>query len=52
MTAFAEFVSLCRALEQVSGRLEKRRLTAEFLARLEPPEVGPAVAFLAGRAFP
>jgi DNA ligase-1 len=45
-------VALGRALEQVSGRLEKRRLTAEFLARLEPDEIGSAVAFLSGRAFP
>ena len=52
MTPFADFVALCRTLEQVSGRLEKRRLTAEFLARVEPDEIEAAVAFLAGRAFP
>lgn len=52
MTPFADFVALCRALEGVSGRLEKRRLTAGFLARLAPDEIGTGVAFLAGRAFP
>jgi DNA ligase 1 len=34
------------------GRLEKRRLVAEFLCRLEPTEVETAVAFLTGRPFP
>ena len=52
MTAFADFVSLCRALERVPGRLEKRRLTSEFLGSVDATEIGTAVAFLAGRAFP
>jgi DNA ligase-1 len=52
MTPFADFVVLCRRLESVSGRLEKRRLTAVFLARLAPDEIGPGVAFLQARAFP
>jgi DNA ligase-1 len=52
MTAFADFVSLCRQLEVAPGRLEKRRLTAAFLARVEPDEIRTAVAFLTGRPFP
>ncbi len=52
MTTFADFAVLCRALAETPGRLEKRRLTAEFLARLAPREIGSAVAFLSGRAFP
>jgi DNA ligase-1 len=52
MTAFADFVALCRALERVSSRLEKRRLTSDFLGSLDAAEIGTAVAFLAGRAFP
>jgi DNA ligase-1 len=52
MTPLADFVVLCRALEGVSGRLEKRRLTAEFLARLSPDEIATGVTFLQGRAFP
>jgi DNA ligase 1 len=34
------------------GRLEKRRLVAEFLGRLADDEVEHAVAFLTGRPFP
>jgi DNA ligase-1 len=34
------------------GRLDKRRLTAEYLRALEPDDVAPAVDFLTGRAFP
>ncbi|MBI2203784.1 MAG: ATP-dependent DNA ligase [Candidatus Rokubacteria bacterium] len=51
-TAFADFVALCRELERTPGRLEKRRLTADFLRRLDTSEVATAVAFLSGRAFP
>ncbi len=52
MTSFAEFVSLCRGLEGRRGRLEKRRLLAEFLRGLDLIEIESAVAFLTGRAFP
>ncbi|HEU4368536.1 MAG TPA: ATP-dependent DNA ligase [Methylomirabilota bacterium] len=52
MTRFAEFAALGRRLEATPGRLEKRRLVADFLRALDPDEVGPAVAFLTGRPFP
>src|SRR2546428_9853724 len=52
MTRFAEFAALGRRLEATPGRLEKRRLVADFLAAVEPGEVGLAVAFLTARPFP
>jgi DNA ligase-1 len=52
VTPFVEIAALCRRLEATRGRLEKRRLLADFLRRLAPDEVEPAVAFLTGRAFP
>jgi DNA ligase-1 len=52
VTLFASFAALGRRLEATPGRLDKRRLVAEFLAAVEPPEVGVAVAFLTGRPFP
>src|SRR2546428_13711152 len=52
MTRFAEFAALGRRLEATPGRLEKRRLVADFLASVEPGEVGLAVAFLTARLFP
>jgi len=52
MALLSEFAALCRQLEEHRGRLEKRRLVAEFLRGLAPDEIGTAVAFLAGRPFP
>ena len=52
MTPFAEFAALCRRLEATGSRLEKRRLTAEFLRRIDREEIATAVAFLTGRPFP
>jgi len=52
VTPFADIVSLCRRLEANRGRLEKRRLVAEFLRRVAPDEIEHAVAFLIGRPFP
>jgi DNA ligase-1 len=49
---FAEFAALCRRLATTPGRLDKRRLTAEYLRALEADAVAPAVDFLTGRAFP
>ncbi len=43
---------LCRRLEATSSRLEKIRLTADFLRQLAPGEIRPAVAFLTGRTLP
>jgi DNA ligase 1 len=51
VTAFAEFAALGRTLEATPGRLDKRRLVAEFLRAVEPSEVGLAVAFLTGHPF-
>jgi len=52
VTRFAEFAALGRRLETTPGRLDKRRLVAEFLAGVAPEEVGTAVAFLTARPFP
>ena len=52
MREFSEFAELCRRLAASPGRLDKRRLTADYLRALEPDDVGPAVDFLTGRAFP
>ncbi|MGH7333501.1 MAG: ATP-dependent DNA ligase [Candidatus Rokuibacteriota bacterium] len=52
MTRFAELVSLCRRLEDNRGRLQKRRMVAEFLRDLDAAEIEAAVTFLTGRAFP
>jgi len=52
MTQFADFAALCRQLEASRGRLEKRRLVAEFLRNAADDEVPIAVAFLTGRPFP
>ena len=46
-----DFAALCRALEETRGRLEKRRLVAEYLAALPEDDLPHAVAFLTGRAF-
>lgn len=52
MASFADLAGLCRALAATPGRLEKRRLAAEYLARLPAEDVSHAVAFLTGRPFP
>lgn len=52
MALFADFASLCRRLESTRGRLEKRRLVAEFFAELSAEELPVAVAFLTARPFP
>jgi hypothetical protein len=52
MARFAELAALCRALAGTPGRLEKRRLAAEYLAGLPLDDVPNAVAFLIGRPFP
>ena len=52
MTLFADFVTLGRRLEATPGRLDKRRLVADFLRAVDPSEVESAVAFLTGHPFP
>ena len=46
-----DFAALCRALEETRGRLEKRRLVAEYLAAPTEDHLPHTVAFLTGRAF-
>jgi DNA ligase 1 len=52
VTSFADFAALGRRLEATPGRLDKRRLVAEFLRAVDPGEVGLAVSFLTARPFP
>ena len=52
MTSLAALVALCRDLEASPGRLDKRRLVADFLRRLDADEVPCAIAYLTGRPFP
>ena len=52
MRRFSDFAELCRRLATTPGRLDKRRLTAEYLRALDADDVAPAVDFLTGRAFP
>jgi DNA ligase-1 len=49
---FAEFASLCYALEKTPSRLAKIAAAAAYLKRLEPDEIRSGVAFLSGRPFP
>jgi DNA ligase-1 len=52
VTRFAEFAALGRRLEGAPGRLDKRRLVADFLSAVQPDEVAWAVGFLIARPFP
>jgi DNA ligase-1 len=52
VAAFADFVRLGRRLESTRGRLDKRRLVADYLRALPDDVVGIAVAFLTARPFP
>jgi len=51
-TLFSDLAHLCEALEATTKRKEKTRLLAEFLRRLEPGEVAPAVLLVVGSIFP
>lgn len=51
-TPFRELAQLCRRLEATPSRLEKFRLIGEFLRRLPPAEVAPAVLLITGTIFP
>ena len=51
MRDFSDFAELCRRLAATPGRLDKRRLTADYLRALAADDVAPAVDFLTGRAF-
>ena len=52
MTLFGDFAGLGRRLEVTAGRLDKRRLVADFLRAVEAGEVELVVAFLTGHPFP
>ena len=52
MTLFADFARLGRRLEATPGRLDKRRLVADFLRSIDGNELPSAVAFLTGHPFP
>jgi DNA ligase-1 len=52
VTLFADFAALGRRLQTSPGRLDKRRLVADFLRAIDPDEVALAVAFLTGHPFP
>jgi len=51
LAPFGNLAELCARLVPTRGRLEKRRLVAEYLRTLTGAEVGHAVAYLSGRAF-
>jgi DNA ligase-1 len=52
VTLFADFARLGRRLEATPGRLDKRRLVADFLQAVDNTELPLAVAFLTGHPFP
>jgi DNA ligase 1 len=52
MARLATLVELSDRLVATAGRLEKRRLVAEYVRALPADEVPAAVLFLTGRAFP
>src|SRR5262245_8273624 len=52
MASFTELAALCRRLAETPGRLDKRRLVAEYLRSLPAADVALAVAYLTGRPFP
>jgi len=49
---FRELAELCNRLEATTKRGEMVELVAEFLRRLRPEEVEPAILMLLGRPFP
>ena len=49
---FSEFSALCYELEKTPSRLAKVAAAADYLRRLAPDEIRPALAFLSGRPFP
>jgi DNA ligase-1 len=51
-TPFSKLAELCKALEATTKRTEKTRLISEFLRRLEPDEIAPAVLLVIGHVFP
>ncbi len=52
MALLSGLAELRAQVTATSGRLEKRRLVAEYLRELTPEDLPRAVTFLSGRAFP
>ncbi|HKX01684.1 MAG TPA: hypothetical protein VJX71_04235, partial [Methylomirabilota bacterium] len=52
MALLAELTALRARVAASGGRLEKRRLVAEYLRALPPDDLTRAVTYLSGRAFP
>jgi len=52
MALLSRLAELRAQVAATSGRLEKRRLVAEYLRELAPEDLPRAVTFLSGRAFP
>jgi DNA ligase-1 len=52
MALLSDLVALCGQVAGTSGRLEKRRLVAEYLRGLSRDDLPLAVTYLSGRAFP
>ena len=51
-TPFNRLLELCTALRGTTRRKEKTRLIADFLRRLRPEEIAPAVLLIVGSIFP
>jgi len=51
-TMFSDLASLCESLAKTSGRKMKIQSIADFLRRLDPKEVEPAVHLIIGSIFP
>ncbi|MEM2103369.1 MAG: ATP-dependent DNA ligase [Candidatus Bathyarchaeia archaeon] len=51
-TSFKDLADLCETLEGLRKRVSMVKIVANFLKRLEPDEVEPAVSMILGRAFP
>ena len=52
MAVFFELATLCARLAGTPGRLDKRRLVADYLRALPVADAALAVVYLTGRAFP
>ena len=51
-TPFRKLVELCENLEATSKRNLMISMVANFLCKLSPEEIEPAVSMILGRAFP
>ena len=52
MALLADLTELRARVAASGGRLEKRRLVAQYLRALPPDDLARAVTYLSGRAFP